>query len=149
MEAIGMPLRIDLGPFEKLFIGKSVLTNNGDRTMFILDGTSPMMRARDILSADQAINPVEKLYRCLQQMYLEEDTRKYRPSYMAFLAQAVAEYPDHHDDLTRADECVLRGRFYEGLKALKRLINPEAFQSNQVEAAGSSRRTARWVASGR
>jgi flagellar protein FlbT len=143
-----MPLRIDLGPFEKLFIGKSVLTNNGDRTMFIVDGTSPILRARDILTADQAINPVEKLYRCLQQMYLEEDTHKYRPSYMAVLAQAIAEYPDHCDELTRTDQFVLSGRFYEGLKLLKRLIDPDAFKSNQVEAAGRTRGPGRRVASG-
>ena len=50
-----MPLRFDLGPFEKLYIGKSVLTNNGDRSMFIVEGETPILRAKDILIAARAI----------------------------------------------------------------------------------------------
>ena len=73
-----MPLRFDLGPFEKLFIGKSVLTNNGDRSMFIVEGDTPILRARDVLTPEQAVSPSEKLYRCVQQMYLEEDNIKYK-----------------------------------------------------------------------
>ena len=57
-----MPLRFDLGPFEKLFIGKSVLTNNSDRTMFIVEGDTPILRARDVLTPERAINAAEKLH---------------------------------------------------------------------------------------
>jgi flagellar protein FlbT len=137
-----MPLRIDLGPFEKLYIGKSVLTNNHDRTMFIVEGTSPILRARDVLAADRAINPVEKLYRCVQQMYLEEDSRKYRPSYGALVAQAIAGCPDHYDELRSADCSVLSGHLYEALKSLKSIISPAAFQPNQVETLGGRPRRA-------
>jgi len=54
-----MPLRFDLGPFEKLFIGKSVLTNNANRTMFVVEGETPILRARDVLTPEKAINAVE------------------------------------------------------------------------------------------
>ena len=58
-----MPLRFDLGPFEKLFIGRSVLTNNGDRTMFIVEGDTPILRARDVLMAEQAFTALDKSWR--------------------------------------------------------------------------------------
>ena len=49
-----MPLRFDLGPFERLFIGKSILTNHGDRTTLVLEGESPILRAKDVLSPQSA-----------------------------------------------------------------------------------------------
>ena len=36
-----MTLRIELKPFEKVFIGDAVLTNSDQRTMFIIDGQTP------------------------------------------------------------------------------------------------------------
>ena len=68
-----MPLRFDLGPFEKLFVGKTILTNGGERTMFVVEGEGPILRAKDVLSAQLAATHLEKLYCCVQQMYLEED----------------------------------------------------------------------------
>ena len=66
-----MPLRFDLGPFEKLFIGKSVLTNNSDRTMFIVEGETPILRARDVLTPERAIE-IQCLLGSDIQMQLDE-----------------------------------------------------------------------------
>src|SRR3982074_3641301 len=110
-----MPLRFDLGPFEKLFIGKSVLTNNGDRAMFIVEGDAPILRAKDVLAPEQAVNAVEKLYRCVQQMNLEEDTEKYQGSYIALAAQTVSECPACYADLKIADQLIIGGQHYKAL----------------------------------
>ena len=122
-----MPLRFDLGPFEKLFIGKSVLTNNGDRTMFVVEGETPILRARDVLTPEQVVNAVEKLYRCVQQMYLEEDTEKYQGSYLALAAQTISECPACYAELKIADQLIKRGQHYNALKSLKKLIRQETF----------------------
>ena len=122
-----MPLRFDLGPFEKLFIGKSVLTNHGDRSMFIVEGETPILRARDILIAARAIDAVEKLYVCVQQMYLQEDDRTYQSSYCALLRQAVSECPASSVELTKTDELVKGQQHYQALKVLKKLVRQEAF----------------------
>src|SRR3954451_5192899 len=121
-----MPLRFDLGPFEKLFIGKSVLINNGTRTMFVVEGETPILRARDVLP-DQGVNVVEKLYRCVQQTYLEEDAQRYKSRYVALLAQAISECPEGRTDLRIADQLVREGRHYQALKALRKLIGQKAF----------------------
>jgi flagellar biosynthesis repressor protein FlbT len=137
-----MPLRFDLGPFEKLFIGKSVLTNNGDRTMFIVEGETPILRARDILTPEQAVSAVEKLYRCVQQMYLEEDTEKYQGAYLALAAQTISECPAHYAELRIADQLIKSGQHYKALKSLKKLVRQEAFSFSKTESEGQMPRVA-------
>ena len=138
-----MPLRFDLGPFEKLFIGRSVLTNNGDRTMFIVEGDTPILRARDVLMAEQAFTALDKLYRCVQQMYLEEDIQKYHASYLRLATQAISECPTCRAELTIADHFISSGQHYKGLKSLKKLIRQEAFPVSKTESASQIPRVAR------
>jgi flagellar biosynthesis repressor protein FlbT len=121
-----MPLRFDLGPFEKLFIGKSVLTNGGDRTTFIIEGDTAILRARDVLTPEQAVTALAKLYRCVQQMYLEEDLAKYRGSYLALATQTISEFPDCRAELDAADLLIKSGQHYKALKEIKKLIEKHA-----------------------
>jgi hypothetical protein len=51
-----MPLRLDLGPFEKLHIGKTVLLNSHERAYFAFEGDVPIMRGKDVLQAELARN---------------------------------------------------------------------------------------------
>ena len=126
-----MPLRFDLGPFEKLFIGKSVLTNNSNRTMFIVEGDTPILRARDVLTSERAISAAEKLYRCVQQMYIEEDTQTYQGTYLALTAQTISECPACYPDLRIADQLLNSGQHYKALKSLKTLVRQEAFSFSE------------------
>ena len=137
-----MPLRFDLGPFEKLFIGKSVLTNNGDRTMFIVEGDTPILREGDVLTLERPINAAEKLYRCVQQMYLEENTQKYQGTYLALTAQTISESPACHAKLRIADQLITSGQHYKALKSLKKLVRKEAFSLNKTESVGRIPRAA-------
>jgi flagellar protein FlbT len=137
-----MPLRFDLGPFEKLFIGKSVLTNNGDRTMFVVEGDTPILRAKDVLTPERAISAAEKLYRCVQQMYLEEDTQTYQVTYLALTAQTISECPACYAELRIADQLIKSGQHYKALKSLKKLVRQEAFSLSKTESEGRMPRVA-------
>ena len=121
-----MPLRFDLGPFERLFIGKSILINHGDRTAFVIEGASPILRAKDVLSPQSATTSLEKLYCCVQQMYLEEDVEKYRGSYLALVVEALSENSNLQVDLQAADQFVKSGQYYRALKSLKKFIRPNS-----------------------
>ena len=44
-----MPLRFDLGPFEKLRIGRSVISNSDGRAFFAVEGDMPILRDKDFL----------------------------------------------------------------------------------------------------
>ena len=134
-----MPLRFDLGPFKKLFIGKSVLTNHGDRTTFVMEGEAPILRAKDVLSPQLAMTSLEKLYCCVQQMYLEEDVEKYRRSYLALVVEALSENSNLHVDLQAADQLVKSGQYYRALKSLKKFIRPNL---SSVQMASARKQTA-------
>src|SRR6185437_4991707 len=116
-----MPLRFDLGPFEKLFVGRSILTNGSGRTQFVVEGETPILRARDVLSAEQAVDTLGKLYRCVQQIYLEENPAKYQGSFLSLSAQAISECPAHYPEIGAADRLIKSGQAYKALKELKKL----------------------------
>jgi flagellar biosynthesis repressor protein FlbT len=132
-----MPLRFDLGPNEKVFIGKSVLTNGANRTKFVIEGDTPILRSRDVLSPGQAVNAFEKLYCCVQQMYLEEDIAKYEGSYLALAAQTISEFPDYCADLQAAHGLIESGQHYQALKELKKIIDKHANRFGGAQRNGS------------
>jgi flagellar protein FlbT len=137
-----MPLRFDLGPFEKLFIGKSVLTNGGDRTTFIVEGATPILRAKDVLTPEQAATALAKLYRCVQQMYLEENSAKYLGSYLVLTTQTISEFPDCRAELHAADVLIKSGQHYKALKEMKKLIEKHANTVSGSQRKGSLPRVA-------
>src|SRR4029077_4389263 len=122
-----MALRFDLGPFEKLFIGKSVITNSHERMLFAVEGTTRILRSKDVLRLELAQSALEKLYHCIQQMYLEEAHEKYRASYLALRAQTVEETPELYPEIVAADALITTGDHYQALKGLKKLVRPDAF----------------------
>jgi flagellar biosynthesis repressor protein FlbT len=132
-----MALRFDLGPNERLFIGKSVLTNGGNRTKFVIEGDTPVLRSRDVLSPEQAVSAFEKLYYSAQQMYLEEDTAKYEGSYLALAAQTISEYPAYYAELQISDGLIKSGQHYKALKELKKLIEKHALAFGGAQKKGS------------
>ena len=75
---------------------------------------------------------MEKLYRCVQQMYLEENSAKYQEAYLALAARAISEYPAYHAELESADRLIKRGQHYKGLKELKKLLDPHPVSAEIV-----------------
>jgi flagellar protein FlbT len=129
-----MSLRVELGPFEKLFIGKSVLTNHGARSMFVIDGDIPILRAKDVLSPNLTASSLERLYYCVQQMYLEEDPEKYQKSYLALARQTISENSNLGSELQVALQLITGGQHYRALNGLKKLLKPEAFAVSKTNA---------------
>ena len=44
-----MPLKIELKPHESIIIGASLITNDGERTRFYIDGNVPILREKFII----------------------------------------------------------------------------------------------------
>jgi flagellar protein FlbT len=129
-----MSLRVELGPFEKLFIGKSVLTNHGARSMFVIDGDIPVLRGKDVLSPNLAVSSLERLYYCVQQMYLEADPEKYQKSYLALACQTMSENSNLGSELQVTLQLITSGQHYRALNGLKKLLKPEAFAVGKTKA---------------
>jgi flagellar protein FlbT len=122
-----MALRFDLGPFEKLFVGKSIFTNSHERALFAVEGTTPIMRSRDVLLIESAQNALEKLYCCIQQIYLEETHDKYEGSYLALRVKAVEETPHLYPVIKDAHNLIRNNDHYKALRSLKKFIREDAF----------------------
>src|ERR1041384_8563977 len=120
-----MALKIELKPFERIIIGESLLTNSDQRTRFLIEGSAPILREKDILTAETANTPVKRIYLCVQMMYLEKDIAKYQDVYFEFVKDVLAAMPSSRKQIETASNHILSGAFYKALKDIKKLMARE------------------------
>jgi flagellar protein FlbT len=121
----GMPLRVELKPFERIIIGQSVITNSDTRTSFLIDGEAPILREKDILTAETANTPVKRNYLCVQMMYLENDLANYQQLYLGFIKELIEAVPSFRDQIELVSNLILSGNLYKALRELRPLIKRE------------------------
>ncbi len=138
-------LRFELGPFEELHIGRCMITNSHERSLFAVEGTMPILRGKEFLPETAARTPLEKLYHCIQQMYLEEAYDEYQGRYLQLAADSLRNDPRLSADLEAADQLIRSGDFYRGLKSLKKLIPADTFRADNLESSEVGR-SANYVA---
>jgi flagellar biosynthesis repressor protein FlbT len=107
--------------------------------MFIVEGDMPILKGKEYLPESAAQGPLEQLYYCVQQMYLEESREKYQGRYLQLAAQSMRADPKLSSDLEVADRLITAGDFYRALKALRKIIRTEIF------GAGKSSPSANYV----
>jgi flagellar biosynthesis repressor protein FlbT len=128
-----MALKIELKPFEKMIIGESVITASDTRTTFLVDGHAPILRERDILTAETANTPVKRIYLCVQSMYLEGgDIAKYQDFYFEFARDLITAVPRFRAPIEIASKLILEGSFYKALRELRKLWAAEEELLNHV-----------------
>jgi flagellar biosynthesis repressor protein FlbT len=49
-----MALKVELKPGERILIGEAVITNSDQRSHLLIDGTAPILREKDIMTAKLA-----------------------------------------------------------------------------------------------
>jgi flagellar protein FlbT len=120
-----MALKVELKPFERIIIGESVITNSETRAHFLIDGEAPILREKDILTAETANSPVKRVYLCVQQMYLEKDIPKYQELYMGFVKDLLEAVPSFRPQIEASSKLILSGQLYPSLKEMRKLIKLE------------------------
>jgi flagellar protein FlbT len=120
-----MALKVELKPFEQIIIGQSVITNSDTRTKLMIEGRAPILREKDILTAETANTPVKRLYLCVQMMYLEDDIPKYQDLYMGFVKDLLEAVPSFRGSIEAASKLILSGALYNSLKEIRKLIKRE------------------------
>jgi len=120
-----MALKVELKPFERIVIGGSVITNSETRARFMIEGEAPILREKDILTAEMANTPVKRLYLCTQMMYLENDIPKYQDLYMGFVKDLLEAVPSFRPSIETASKLILSGSIYGSLKEIRNLIKRE------------------------
>lgn len=120
-----MALKVELKPFERIIIGESLITNSESRTTFLIEGEAPILREKDILTAETANTPVKRLYLCIQMMYLEKNIPKYQDLYMDFVRDLLINQPSFRPSIEAASKLILSGSLYHSLKEVRKLIKRE------------------------
>lgn len=120
-----MALKVELKPGEKVLIGDSVITNGDQRTRFLVDGTAPILREKDIMTAKRADTPAKRIYLAIQLMYISRDPAKHHAVYFALMRDILEAAPSAGRYIAVINNQMLTGETYKALKSAKKLIEYE------------------------
>jgi flagellar biosynthesis repressor protein FlbT len=121
-----MPLRLDLKPREKIFVGGAVLVNGDSRSTFTVLNDVPILREKDILTEAEATTPCKRIYLCIQLMYMDpQGFEKYHQLYLSLVRDVVQAAPSSTPLVAEMSEDVLSGRYYPALKRAAELVKYE------------------------
>jgi flagellar protein FlbT len=120
-----MALKVELKPNERILIGESVITNCDQRSWLVIEGSSPILREKDILTARKADSPAKRIYLAVQLMYTSRDPRPQHEIYFALVKQITQAAPSTWQFIEVINNQILTGNLYKALKEAKKLISYE------------------------
>lgn len=120
-----MPLKIELRAGERIIIGNSVITNGDSRAKFFVDGNAPILRQKDILTAETANSPAKRIYLCVQLMYLGQDLTKHKDVYFELVNEFLEAAPSALTIIDAINSEILTNSLYSALKKAKTLVSFE------------------------
>lgn len=136
-----MALKVELKPGERIVIGDCVITNSERRATFLIDGKAPIIRERDIITADQADTPAKRIYLSILLMYTSHQPEEQHGTYFALVRDIVQAAPSTWSQVEIINNHILTGDLYKALKQAKQLIQYE--QELMNDAGGASVRKGR------
>ena len=132
-----MALKVELKPNERILIGESVITNCNQRSWLVIEGTSPILREKDILTAARADTPAKRIYLAVQLMYTSRDPRAHHEVYFALVRDILEAAPSTWPYIEAINNLILTGEMYKALKQATKLIAYEQeLVSNAKRRAG-------------
>jgi len=121
-----MPLKLDLRPHEKLFVGGAVLVNSGSRCQLSVLNDVPILREKDILKDEDANTPCKRIYLAVQMMYMDTpNLARYHQFYWEHVRAVIEVAPSTMELLSNVSNAVLDGHYYQALKAARELVRYE------------------------
>ncbi len=120
-----MPLKIELKPHESIIIGESLITNDGDRTRFYIEGNVPILREKFILREKEANTPCKRIYFIVQQMYLSRTPEKLHTLYLEYVRDLQKASPSLIPYVSAVNENIINADYYGAIKSAAQLIKKE------------------------
>lgn len=121
-----MPLRLDLRPHEKLFLGGAVLVNGDSRCQLAVLNDVPVLREKDILKEEDANTPCKRIYLAVQLMYMDTaNLARYHQYYWEQVRAVIEVAPSTTDLIDKLSTAVLDAHYYQALKVARELIRYE------------------------
>jgi flagellar protein FlbT len=120
-----MALKVELRPGERILVGECVITNGRQRSRFLVEGKTPILREKDIMTARQADTPAKRIYLTVLLMYISRDAREHHGTYFALVRDLVRAVPSAWPQIEIINNQILTGDMYKALKEAKKLITYE------------------------
>ncbi len=120
-----MALKVELKPGERIILGNSVITNDNQRTRLFIEGDAPILREKDILTAETANSPARRIYFAVQLMYLDGNIDKHAESFLELTQDFLAAAPSSAGIIERINKRLLTTDLYKALREAKALISHE------------------------
>ena len=120
-----MPLKIELKPHESIIIGEALITNDGDRTRFYIEGNVPILREKFILREKEANTPSKRVYFIVQQMYLSRAPEKLHSLYLEYVRDLQKAAPSLIPYISVVNENIINADYYGAIKSASQLIKKE------------------------
>jgi flagellar protein FlbT len=109
-----------------MIIGGAVITNGGQKSNFIVENKVPILRDKDILSAEQASSPARRIYFAIQLMYIDGNNLKsHHKHYWELVKDFLEAAPSALGIIDQISKNILEANYYQGLKTCKKLISYE------------------------
>jgi len=131
-----MSLKITLKPHERVIIGGAVITNGNTRSEMIVENSVPILRDKDIMSEKNADSPCKRIYFVIQLMYVDEkNLTEHHKTYWRLVQDVVKAAPSMIYLIDQISQQILSSRYYQALKAAKKLI---AYEQEVIEHVRTS-----------
>ena len=117
-----MALKVELKPGEKILVGEAVLTNGDQRARFLIEGSSPILREKDIMTKTRADSPAKRIYLAVQLMYISRTPRDYHETYFGLVRDIMRAAPSTAAFIENINNHILTGETYKALKEARKLI---------------------------
>ena len=120
-----MALKVELKPGERILIGDSVITNGNQRARFLIEGTSPVLREKDIITPEQATTPAKRIYLAVLLMYTTRTPDAHHDTYFSLVRDFLSAAPSARPQIEIINNQILTGDVYKALKSARQLITYE------------------------
>jgi flagellar protein FlbT len=127
-----MALKVELKPGERIILGECVVTNADQRTRLLIEGETPILREKDILTPERADTPAKRIYLAIQLMYTSKDPRAYHETYFKLVSELIRAAPSTWPLIESINDHILTAEMYKALKDAKKLI---AYETGLLEQA--------------
>ncbi|MFM8700356.1 MAG: flagellar biosynthesis repressor FlbT [Hyphomicrobiales bacterium] len=125
-KAVGMALKVDLKPGERIVIGEAVVQNGDTRCRLFIRGFAPILREKDVLPERKATTPAKRLYFVVQLMYLDDNVDVHLELYMRLYREFAKAVPSAIPLLEDINNHILSGDLYKSIKSAGKLVDYES-----------------------
>lgn len=123
-----MPLKITLKPHEKALIGSAVIANGGTKAELVILNKVPVLKEREVLTAEDADTVAKKIYVAILNMYANpRQEKEYHDIYFSFIREFIDAVPNEKvlAIIMEMSQRILEGDHYQALKVCRKLIEFE------------------------